>query len=338
MSNKVLVDGVGYDIIAGTARINATTYDVSSGKTLINYTAYNIPIGYEWVGWDNATWEDINNLCIAKRRGIIREWPNDVQVGNLKQVNLKSTILGTRNHKVRLIGIDQDADGSLTFCTQGTLVNQTKFKEPEYRQDGVNYGTNYWHISLVRNLCSQYYNALPMKDMVLPVKKGTCRAFIPGAPDNAVYYTTEYVFLPSDIEMGTDVGYESGGVTFQTFGPIRRKYASITHCECTQGKMFTYQYFENVENRKVPRIIDTDGNITYTPAYGTYSNDAYWLRSRGTNRAMSDTEADERMCLEIDKSNGQNLSVNGFVGNGTDHVHHGLLPTFVIGNESAITF
>lgn len=73
LAHKTLIDGTAYDIVGGSTRINGTAYSISSGKTRVDGTAYDINFKkeFEWCGWDNATWEDINNLCVAKQQGII---------------------------------------------------------------------------------------------------------------------------------------------------------------------------------------------------------------------------------------------------------------------------
>ena len=82
---------------------------------------------FNWVGWNNATWEDIYNLCKAKQEGKISAWPSDVVVGATKITTLSTAVLGSSSFTMRLIGIDEDGDGLLTFESSTTTV------------DGVNY-------------------------------------------------------------------------------------------------------------------------------------------------------------------------------------------------------
>lgn len=79
---------------------------------------------FPWVGWSNATWEDIYNLCKAKQSGEIDDWPSDVVLGATKTVNLSTSVLGKTSYVMRIIGLDIDGDGVITFHSD-TLSSTT---------------------------------------------------------------------------------------------------------------------------------------------------------------------------------------------------------------------
>ena len=95
MAHMTKVNGTAYEIVGGSTKVNGTDYDIIKGKTKVGGTDYDIEFdtnSFNWVGWNNATWQDIVNLCKAKRDGVIDSFPSDVYVQRGKYLAmLKST-------------------------------------------------------------------------------------------------------------------------------------------------------------------------------------------------------------------------------------------------------
>ena len=79
-----------------------------------------------WPGWANATWEDVYNLCKAKQEGEIIAWPNDVVLGATKETTLSTAVSGLTTYTMRIIGLDIDGSGIVTFdCNHILTYNYT---------------------------------------------------------------------------------------------------------------------------------------------------------------------------------------------------------------------
>lgn len=177
-------------------------------------------------------------------------------LGKEKTVTLSSAVLGTKTHKIRVIGVDQDAPNTVTWQTTTCM------------KDYTTYGSSaVWIGSTVRTKCQEYYNAFPGKSAIKTVKKGTC----PSTDNNrngSVTYNDETVFLLSEREFGLD-----------SYAPLSTANSSTSKAECTQGKNFAYSYY--TDNNK--RIFYKDnGSGTPSTDYG-YP----WERSRYYNSNYS---------------------------------------------------
>jgi hypothetical protein len=126
---------------------------------------------YPWVGWENATWEDIYNLCKAVQSGAYRGgWPSDVVLGATKKV--KSTYImglgsdGTAG--MRLVGIDVDGPGVLTFCPAYILADAIGTDADYPWNDITTSGSIGYRLN-------QYYLGLQdgVKDYIKPLTKMT---------------------------------------------------------------------------------------------------------------------------------------------------------------------
>lgn len=247
--SQTLINGTAYTIDHGNTLVNSTQYTIDHGNTLVNGTQYKIEFstsGFNWVGWSNADWEDINNLCYCKQQGYIDSWPDDVVVGATKSVTLTTAVLGTTTHNVTLIGRDQDGNGTLTFQTTNCLAN-TVAASPN------------WLNSDTRTECQNYYNAFPGKDYIKTVSKGTCLEYDSSQTGTATY-TNETVFILS----ATEVGFS--GSRNRSSLPIDN--STTSNSECTAGYNEAYSYF-------------TDNNSRIkTNSSGTACR--WWLRSRSS--------------------------------------------------------
>lgn len=167
-------------------------------------------------------------------------------VGATKTVTLSSAVLGTTTHLIRVIGVDQDADNTVTWQTKNCLANTAVFGS----------SSALWIGSTARALCQSYYNYFPGKASIKTVSKGTATAQN-GNTNNAATYNDETVWLPSESEMGLN-----------NYSSLTYSNSTTSNAECTAGKKFQYSYYTSNSNR-----------IKY---YGDSSTSVawYWERSR----------------------------------------------------------
>lgn len=93
MAHMTKVNGTAYEIVGGSTKVNGTDYDIIKGKTKVGGADYDIEFDtndFTWNGWNNATWQDIVSLVQAKKDGVIDSFPDDVVVGQKKQLQLLS--------------------------------------------------------------------------------------------------------------------------------------------------------------------------------------------------------------------------------------------------------
>lgn len=167
------------------------------------------------------SWEEINAIALS---GHATDW---ISVGAIKSVTLSEEVLGTTTHDVRVIGINQDNDQSITFQTKNCLVDATEFGS----------SNTIWIGSIARSLCQNYYNAFFGKNYIKTVSKGTCTDANDSRTGTAIY-NDETVWLPSEREMGLD-----------SYSPLSAANSTISNAECTKGKNFFYTYYTSSSNR-----------------------------------------------------------------------------------------
>lgn len=184
--------------------------------------------GWKWPGWSSATWEDVYTLCKAKQSGEITAWPSDVKLGATKTVTLSTAVLGTSSISVRIIGIDIDGAGTITFQTVNTLANKTAFGSSNKN----------WIGSTARTLCQNFYNYCNAKPYIKTVSKGTCTG-TKTARTGTPTYNNETVFLLSEREVGLD-----------KYALITVANSTTTKAECTYGVNAAYPYFTSDTTRR----------------------------------------------------------------------------------------
>ena len=192
---------------------------------------------------NNYTWEQINNIALSGRA---KEY---FALGAIKSVTLSNAVLGTTVHNVMIIGINQDNDNSVTFQTQNCLINSIVFGSNEI-----------WIGSNARSYCQDYYNAFPGKDYILTVSKGTCSSEGSSNRNALVDYNNETVWLPSEREMGLD-----------SYSPISTANSTTSNAECTKGKNFSYEYY-NDNSKRIKKNGDNGDNIFYWERSRAYTN------------------------------------------------------------------
>lgn len=221
----------------GSTAVSAKTITISVAAGT-NYTAPSsktITVSAEYWSWgadggtvDAAWFADLKNYLRTHTGASLRTSAGGAVLGTTKSVTLSSAVLGTTTHLIRVIGVDQDADNTVTWQTKNCLNDYTTFGSSAV-----------WIDSTARSLCQNYYNAFPGKDAIKTVSKGTCPNRSTGSSRNdAVTYNDELVFLLSEREFGLDA-----------YSPLSVANSSTSKAECTQGKNFSYSYYTSNSTR-----------------------------------------------------------------------------------------
>ncbi len=238
----------------GSTPVSATTITIKVAAGT-NHTAPSnktITVSAEYWSWgadggtvDAAWFAGLKNYLASHSGASIKTSSGGAILGTTKSVTLSSAVLGTTTHLIRVIGVDQDANNTVTFQTKNCLSQYTSF------------GSNaVWIGSTARSLCQNYYNAFPGKTAIKTVSKGTCPNY--GSRNQDVTYNNETVFLLSEREFGLD-----------SYSPLSTANSTTSRAECTNGKNFAYSYYTSNATR-VMYLGDTS-----TSSYG-YP----WERSR----------------------------------------------------------
>lgn len=245
----------------GSTAVSAKTITISVAAGT-NHTApanKTITVSAEYWSWgadggtvDAAWFNGLKNYLASNSGSSIRTSNGGSILGTTKSVTLSSAVLGTTTHLIRVIGVDQDANNTVTFQTKNCLSQYTTF------------GSNaVWIGSTARSLCQNYYNAFPGKAAIKTIKKGTCPNY--GDRNQNVTYNDETVFLLSEREFGLD-----------TYSPLSAANSTTSKAECTQGKNFAYSYYTSNATR-----------IMYLGDTSTSSYGYPWERSRSYNYSDS---------------------------------------------------
>lgn len=243
----------------GSTAVSAKTITISVAAGT-NHTApanKTITVSAEYWSWgadggtvDAAWFNGLKNYLASNSGSSIRTSNGGSILGTTKSVTLSSAVLGTTTHLIRVIGVDQDANNTVTFQTKNCLSQYTTF------------GSNaVWIGSTARSLCQNYYNAFPGKAAIKTIKKGTCPNY--GDRNQNVTYNDETVFLLSEREFGLD-----------TYSPLSTANSTTSKAECTQGKNFAYSYYTSNATR-----------IMYLGDTSTSSYGYPWERSRRYNNS-----------------------------------------------------
>lgn len=202
----------------GSTAVSAKTITISVAAGT-NHTApanKTITVSAEYWSWgadggtvDAAWFNGLKNYLASNSGSSIRTSNGGSILGTTKSVTLSSAVLGTTTHLIRVIGVDQDANNTVTFQTKNCLSQYTAF------------GSNaIWIDSTARSLCQNYYNAFPGKAAIKTIKKGTCPNY--GNRNQNVTYNDETVFLLSEREFGLD-----------TYSPLSTANSTTSKAECT---------------------------------------------------------------------------------------------------------
>ena len=246
----------------GSTAVSAKTITISvaAGTNHTAPSSKTITVSAEYWSWgadggtvDAAWFAGLKNYLASHTGASIKTSNGGAILGTTKSVTLSSPVLGTTTHLIRVIGVDQDANNTVTFQTKNCLSQYTSF------------GSNaVWISSTARSLCQNYYNAFPGKASIKTIKKGTCPS-TNSSRNGDVTYNDETVFLLSEREFGLD-----------SYSPLSVANSSISKAECTQGKNFAYSYYTS----NATRIMYLGDTSTSTYGYP-------WERSRGYNDSYS---------------------------------------------------
>lgn len=243
----------------GSTAVSAKTITISvaAGTNHTAPSSKTITVSAEYWSWgadggtvDAAWFAGLKNYLASHTGASIKTSNGGAILGTTKSVTLSSAVLGTTTHLIRVIGVDQDANNTVTFQTKNCLSQYTSF------------GSNaVWIGSTARSLCQNYYNAFPGKAAIKTVSKGTCPNY--GSRNQDVTYNNETVFLLSEREFGLD-----------SYSPLSTANSTTSRAECTNGKNFAYSYYTSNATR-VMYLGDTSTNSYGYP----------WERSRGYNNS-----------------------------------------------------
>ena len=172
-----------------------------------------------WLGWDNATWEDVYNLCKQKQEGEITAWPDDVVLGATKETTLSTEVSGLTTYTMRIIGLDIDGSGVVTFDCNHTGNIQLQDSQSD-----------------MDNTCKNFYNYCNAKPYIKVLNKGVARA--DEWRKGYVTYKDRYVWLLSEREVNLD-----------RYSGISVANSTLTNAECTYGVNQSYPYFTSDETR-----------------------------------------------------------------------------------------
>lgn len=253
--NILTIKGNGSTAIAS----QTITISVAQGTNHTAPSNKTITVSAQYWSWgadggtvDAAWFNGLKNYLASNSGSSIRTSNGGSILGTTKSVTLSSAILGTTTHLIRVIGVDQDANNTVTFQTKNCLSQYTTFGDNAM-----------WIGSTARSLCQNYYNAFPGKAAIKTVSKGTCPDY--GNRNQDVTYNNETVFLLSEREFGLD-----------SYSPLSISNSTTSRAECTQGKNFAYSYYTSNATR-----------IMYLGDTSTNSYGYPWERSRSCSGSNS---------------------------------------------------
>lgn len=252
----------------GSTAVSAKTITISVAAGT-NYTAPSsktITVSAEYWSWgadggtvDAAWFAGLKNYLASHTGASIKTSNGGAILGTTKSVTLSSAVLGTTTHLIRVIGVDQDANNTVTFQTKNCLSQYTSF------------GSNaVWIGSTARSLCQNYYNAFPGKAAIKTVSKGTCPNY--GSRNQDVTYNNETVFLLSEREFGLD-----------SYSPLSTANSTTSRAECTNGKNFAYSYYTSNATRVMYLGDTSTSSYGYPWERSRYYNNSYYVCIVGGN-------------------------------------------------------
>ena len=244
----------------GSTPVSATTITIKVAAGT-NHTAPSnktITVSAEYWSWgadggtvDAAWFTGLKNYLASHTGASIKTSSGGAILGTTKSVTLSSAVLGTTTHLIRVIGVDQDANNTVTFQTKNCLSQYTTFGSSAA-----------WIGSTARTLCQNYYNAFPGKAAIKTVSKGTCPS-TDGSRNGTPTYNNETVFLLTEREFGLD-----------SYSPLSTANSTTSKAECTAGKNFAYSYYTSNSTR-----------IMYLGDTSTSNYGYPWERSRFYNNS-----------------------------------------------------
>ena len=200
--------------------LNEVTFNQQEVKSIY----FNTRLIWEaasWPGWANATWEDVYKLCKQKKNGDISVWPSDIVLGATKETTLSTAILGTSTFTMRIIGLDIDGEGAITFDSKYVTAETVN---PD----------------LIDTYQYDFYKYCNANPYIKPLDKGNSSGDI--NRNGNVTYTYYEVWSLSEREVNLD---KYSGISVANSTP--------TNAECTYGVNKPYPYFTS-DGRRIKTI------------------------------------------------------------------------------------
>lgn len=253
--------------------------------------------------------------------------------------NGDNDIAGSGVCEIQVIGVNQDADRTVTFQTKNCLYRKVPWvwffttgdegqlpafyyssttgdKQIYQKDEPTKYAVvdftnlNYlWRKSYVRNaLCDAFREYLPGNQYIVPITKGTYTG------SGNITYLPEYVFFLSAWELG-----------FPEYSGVAVADSTPTNCECTYGKMFTYQYYADDPHNKKLKKLGVSGDGDYVQ---------WWVRTYGSGHytyvCTNFTNFDSEYYSPI-SNRSPYMTAHSETGMYYLQEYHGVAPAFVIG-------
>ena len=196
--------------------LNEATFNQQEVKSIY----FNTRLIWEaasWPGWASATWGDVYNLCKAKKEERITAWPNDVVLGATKETTLSTAILGTSTFTMRIIGLDIDGRGVITFDSKYVTAESM-------------------NTDLLDTYQYDFYKYCNAEPYIKPLNKGISSG--DANRNGNANYTYYEVWSLSEREVNLD---KYSGISVANSTP--------TKAECTYGVNKPYPYFTSDERR-----------------------------------------------------------------------------------------
>ena len=110
------------------------TINVAAGTNYTAPSSKTITVSAEYWSWgadggtvDAAWFAGLKNYLAFHSGASIKTTSGGAILGTTKSVTLSSAVLGTTTHLIRVIGVDQDANNTVTFQTKNCLSQYTTF-------------------------------------------------------------------------------------------------------------------------------------------------------------------------------------------------------------------
>lgn len=226
----------------------------------------------------DATWFAGLKSYLASNNGAsLKTTSGGSIVGCVKTVTLTSPVLSTATHKIRVIGVDQDGDNTVTFQTVNCLNVATSYCGSYLS----------WTLSEPYAECQNYYNAFPEPNAIKMVNKGTCEE-LNASRNGTPIYREQRVFILSERELGLD-----------SYSPLSVANSTTIKAECTYGYNAAYSYFTSGASRV--KLLGDDGIDMGQVSYWTRSR--LYATARENDQCAVDYKGDTMICPGTNHSN-----------------------------------
>lgn len=214
----------------------------------------------EWKGLNQATWDELYNLCQDKRKGLI-DWPADITLGAVKTLNYASKYNKSTKGDFIIIGIDVDGPGTITFHSKNTVGY------PITHPTGISYADGGYAFNGVE-ACDWFYEVCGIKDCIKTVYKGTCIENGNFQRNVPATYAEAKIWIPSEFEMGLN-----------WYSPLNMDLTNATNAEATYGVNEPYPWYNNQSITEQQREIRRNKGFDTESLPNVNGLNHYWTRS-----------------------------------------------------------